>query len=257
MKQYKNCILLLVSIIVLVILFSIFIRNNNESSNNEDDEEYYENINQWDFLDKAVYINLDNRLDRKKQITKELSNKIPQNKVIRFSAIKHRFGHIGCTMSHIKVLEMAIKNNWKNILIIEDDAMFYKYDKGYNQLLKLITNDPNFDVITLGNVGADFDKKTGKLYKAQTTTAYIVNNHYYNTLLKNFKEGLMNLLETQYMEDQDERHEHENTYCIDQYWKRIQPIHNWYIVNPALMIQRPSKSTILNTEVDYQHLFNI
>ena len=41
------------------------------------------------------------------------------------------------------------------------------------------------------------------------------------------------------------------------YWKNLQKIHNWYIVNPVLMIQRPSKSDIENNYKDYTSLFNI
>jgi GR25 family glycosyltransferase involved in LPS biosynthesis len=210
----------------------------------------------WGFLEKAVYINLENRKDRKQEIENELVNKIPTDKIIRFNAIRDKIGHIGCSKSHINVLEIAIKNNWRNILIIEDDAMFHKYKNGYHILEKLIETHPNFDVITLGNVSAEFDKKTMKLYKGQTTTAYIVNQHYYQRLLKNFKDGLTELSKAKDMNAQD-RFPYEQKYCLDQYWKNLQKIDNWYIVNPALMIQRPSNSSIQDEVVDYTLYFNL
>jgi len=215
----------------------------------------YDNID-WGFLEKAVYINLENRKDRKQEIEKELFHKIPTDKIIRLEAIRNKVGHIGCSQSHIKVIEMAIENNWKNILVLEDDAMFHKYKSGYKTLEKLIETNPNFDVITLGNVSSEFDKKTMKLYKGQTTTAYIVNQHYYKKLLKNFKEGLDGLLKAKDLSSQ-ERLPYEQKYCLDQYWKNLQKIDNWYIVNPALMIQRVSNSSIQDGVVDYTSYFNL
>lgn len=211
--------------------------------------------NSWSFVDKVVYINLEDRKDRRKEIENELSI-MPKDKVIRFNAIRDSIGHIGCSKSHIQILEMAINNRWNNVLIIEDDAMFYKYKNGYKKLEQLISNHPNFDVITLGNIRAIFDKDTGKLYEAQTTTAYIVNSHYYNILLKNFKEGLSELLKIRHL-NASERLPYENKFCVDQHWKLLQKRDNWYIVNPALMIQRPSKSSIVGAKVDYTSYFNI
>ena len=47
------------------------------------------------------------------------------------------------------------------------------------------------------------------------------------------------------------------SYIIDQYWQRLQQKDNWFIVNPALIIQRPSTSSISNTFVDYRQNFNL
>ena len=213
----------------------------------------YHNI---DFIDHIVYINLEDRIDRRRQIENELSI-FPPNKIIRFNAIRDSPGHIGCSKSHIEVLKMAIREGWKNVLIVEDDAMWNNFDKGIHQLKKLITDHPDYDVITLGNIDAEFDKSTGRLWKAQTCTAYLVNKPYYTTLLKNFEEGLNGLLKTKKINNSQERFLYEQQYCIDQYWKRIQPTGHWYIVNPALMIQRPSKSSIEGYDVDYTNYFNL
>ena len=214
----------------------------------------------WSFLDKVVFINLESRPDRLFDIQNELYV-IPREKVLRFNGILDSPGHIGCSKSHIASLEIAIANNWKNVLIVEDDAMWNKYDKGYNRLLYLIKKNPHFDVITLGNTEVKFDKNTGKLFSGVTCTAYLVNQHYYQTLLKNFKEGLDQLLITKTIEDKKDRLPYEKKYCIDQYWKHLQAKDNWFIVNPALMIQRPGKSSIIDAnhgeDVDYTSLFNL
>src|SRR3989304_707756 len=39
----------------------------------------------------------------------------------RFSAIKHEYGGLGCTLSHIALLEMARDNRLEYIVILEDD----------------------------------------------------------------------------------------------------------------------------------------
>lgn len=216
---------------------------------------------EWDFLDKLVFINLDSRPDRLKQIEDELLPIIPNEKVIRFKAIQDSPGHIGCSKSHIKCLEMAMKEGWKNVLIVEDDSMWNHYKKGYSKLLDLMIKNPYFDVITLGNTEANFDKDTGRLYSGVTCTSYLVNNHYFHKLHQNFTEGLSNLLITKSIKDSKDRLPYEKKYCIDQYWKHLQEKDNWFIVNPALMIQRPGKSSIVDAnhdeDVDYTSLFNL
>lgn len=197
----------------------------------------------WDFIDKILYINLEDRKDRRKEIEEELKF-IPKNKIMRFNAIKNNIGHIGCSMSHLACLDIAIKNDWNNIMILEDDASFSNYKDGIKILKELLNND--WDVITLGNVGVNYDKDTYKLNSAQTTTGYIVNNHYFKVLRKNFKDGLKKLEET---------FDYPN-YCIDQYWKILQKKDNWYIVVPSLVIQRSGFSSICNQHVDYTGYFN-
>lgn len=245
--------ILIILIIIFAILFipfllALFKKRRSRRCRSSYDE--------WQFLDKVVYINLADRTDRREMIENELFSHIPREKVIRLNAIRDTPGHVGCSQSHIKALEMAIQEGWRNVLIVEDDAMFNKYEKGYPCIERLIHEHPDFDVISLGNTASQFDRATNRLYSGQTTTAYLVNQHYYPRLLANYKEGLSKLWVTKTMTDPIERHHIENQYCVDQYWKRLQKVDQWYLVNPALMIQRPDKSSILQTEVDYTSYFN-
>lgn len=194
-------------------------------------------------IQKIVYINLDNRTDRMKQMKFELIS-FPSEKVQRFSAIKHHQGAVGCTLSHIAVLEMAIKEGWGNVLILEDDIQWSNYELGslrFESLLK----EP-FDVIVLGSVSTSYNGSSFKLNHCQTTTAYLVNKHYYSTLLQNFKEGL----------DQLQKTNNKPLYAIDMYWQRLQQRDNWFVVIPSLFIQRPSYSDIEQKDVNYTHLFH-
>ena len=197
--------------------------------------------NTWDFVDKVVYINLEKRPDRNEDMKKMTS--IFADKVTRFLAIEDKPGFIGCTKSHIAVLEMAIENNWKNVLILEDDAIWNKYEQGYNNLQKLINND--YDVIVLG--GTFVNRINNTLISCKTTVGYIVNSKYYKTLLSNFKEGLKKLEET---------HDRE-LYAIDTYWNTLQRRDNWLILTPCLVYQKPNYSDICNEFQDYTQYFQL
>jgi glycosyl transferase family 25 len=197
----------------------------------------------FEFIEKVVYINLIHRTDRKSQIESELQKYFPVEKIQRFNAIKHSHGALGCSMSHIAVLEMAIVNNWKNCLILEDDAVWSNFSTSYPILEKLVNN--SFDVITLGIAHARYTPEF-KLLSGQTATAYLIEQNYYKTLLGNFKEGLEQFLKTG----------NYPTYALDQYWKKLQAKDNWYCVIPSLIIQKPSFSDIERKHTDYIKYFS-
>jgi glycosyl transferase family 25 len=196
----------------------------------------------FEFIEKVVYINLEHRTDRRQEIESELSI-FPSEKIQRFNAIKENFGALGCTKSHIAVLEMAILEGWSNYLVIEDHGMWSNFDKSY-PILESLSKNP-YDVIVLGAVVPVYDKLTYKLQKSQTTTSFLVNKHYYKTLLQNFKDGEHGLTLTR----------SPPMYALDMYWQRIQARDNWYLVAPSLVVQRPSYSDIEKKHVDYVKQF--
>jgi glycosyl transferase family 25 len=59
----------------------------------------------------AFYINLDHRTDRKEHVTNQLAT-LSLTTCERFNAIKMENGAVGCSMSHLKILDDAVKNNW-------------------------------------------------------------------------------------------------------------------------------------------------
>jgi glycosyl transferase family 25 len=66
-------------------------------------------------------------------------------------------GLIGCAISHMKIYEDALKNNYKNILVLEDDVYFT--DDLYEVLDKAMSELPeDYDILYLGCVGL-CDKK--------------------------------------------------------------------------------------------------
>ena len=195
-----------------------------------------------DQIEHVVYINLDERPDRRALIERELAI-FPPAKVQRFKAIKNAQGAIGCTFSHIRVLQMAIDQGWSNYLVVEDDFMWKNVEASTPTLARLLAQP--YDVILLGGTAIEYYPDTLRLHTGQTTTAYIVGSRYYATLMANFKEGLAGLLRTGAR----------NLFAIDMYWKRLQPGDQWFVVVPGLCTQRPDRSDIEERMVDYTRFF--
>ena len=197
----------------------------------------------WDFVDHVVYINLYRRSDRREHMEKMTSSF--GEKVVRFSAIEDSPGYIGCTKSHIGALKLAISNNWKNVLILEDDAVWNDFDNGYERLEKLTSN--MYDTILLGGTFLEYDANY-RMTNGVSGVAYLVNNHYFQTLLNNLEEGLALFQKDIYNKE---------IYSLDRWWNQLQRRDNWYIVSPCLVYQLPSYSDIDNTMADSRCLYEM
>lgn len=157
-----------------------------------------------DFIDKIIYINLDNRIDRKQEIEILFKKyEIPKEKIIRLSAIKHDKGNIGCYKSHINALEFAINNKFDNVLILEDDFEFNytkeELDIIFNYFFNLFLNKWQLFQLAWGNSKRIVKVKDTNFYKCikgGCTAGYLVNNIFYSKLLNNYKNGIIKLEET-------------------------------------------------------------
>lgn len=206
----------------------------------------------YDLIDKIVYINLDNRTYRNSQIISEFKRlEIPENKILRVSAIPNKIcGHLGCSASHIKVIELAIENDWKNYLVLEDDFKFIDDIELVDKIFIYFFNnfdDKYWDVLNLSRGYYKNIKDIGipyiqKVYDVSTTSGFLVNNKIYNELLNNFVEGL-----SIFKQDITQ----EEKYAIDRYWNKLLFNKNWFITNPSLGYQRDSYSDISNISVSY------
>lgn len=123
-----------------------------------------------DYIEQVIYINLDSRSDRRMSVEKQLEDVFFEDKIQRFSAIQHKFGCIGCSKSHKAVLAMAMQNNWKNYLVVEDDFVWTNFKEGLSNFKKLVTAQPNFDVICFASAHSILTE-TQRLLSGQTTTA--------------------------------------------------------------------------------------
>jgi glycosyl transferase family 25 len=198
-------------------------------------------------IEHAFYINLDKRPDRKQHVETQLG--MLGINAERFSAIQMDNGAIGCSMSHIKLLEMARDNEWDHILIVEDDILFTEPDIFKNQLNLFFNTVPEFDVLLLGGNNMSTYKKVNpscvQIKNCQTTTGYLVKCHYYDTLITNFREGLAKLLREPF---------NHSLYAIDKYWFELQERDRWYLIVPLTVTQREDYSNIEKKRINYTSL---
>lgn len=195
-------------------------------------------------IEHIFYINLDKRIDRKEHVLRELDKVAFTHDAKRFPAVEMENGAIGCSMSHLKCLQLAKEQRWSHVMILEDDIEFTDPSLCMNQLdlfLKRNTmgNPLGWDVLLIaGNNMIPYvavDDTCVQVYNCQTTTGYIVQAHYYDTLIQNIKEGMQLLLRNPTQA---------SLYAIDKYWLRLQKRDTWFLLVPLTVVQREDYSDI-------------
>jgi len=185
----------------------------------------------------TMYINLLSRTDRKDHVESELK-KLNINNPTRFNAIKMANGALGCSMSHLKCVELAKKNNYDYVFICEDDITFLNPTLFTMQLQMFLSKHKTWDVILVaGNNMVPFeavDNTCIKVFNCQTTTGYIVKREYYDKLMENYKEGIQKQIKEPNVPE----------YKIDKYWFKLQKEDNWFLIIPLSIIQREDYSDI-------------
>jgi glycosyl transferase family 25 len=199
-------------------------------------------------LKNTIFINLETRPDRLAHATAELAKIGVVGE--RFNAIRTKSGAVGCTLSHIKCLEIAKERGYDHVFICEDDITFNNPALLLANLAKFADNEEiMWDMCLVGaNNVPPFQPITDyciRVFYAQTTTGYIVKNHYYDTLIENFKQSAQKLI-------QKPGSVKEN--AIDIYWKRLQKQDYWYMIIPATVTQYANHSDIENRVTDYDRL---
>ena len=192
----------------------------------------------------AFYINLLSRPDRKQHVENQVKT-IGIN-AERFNAIKLVNGAIGCSLSHLKIIEMAKLNDWEHVLIIEDDILFTKPKIFIEQFNKFLSKHDDFDVVLIaGNNLPPYnviDDSCVQVTHCQTTTGYLVKKHYYDKLILNYKEGILNLIKNP---------NNHRFFAIDKYWFNLQAIDKWYLITPLTVTQREDYSDIEKKPTNY------
>lgn len=205
-------------------------------------------------IDIIYYINLDHRTDRKDQFLIEMKKlQIPDDKIVRISAIHlPERGDLGCSMSHIKTMELFTQSSHKNCIIFEDDFEFTRDPTEITSTLQsFFDNKIEYDVCMLSSNEIQLEDTSHaflkKVISTQTASGYMVNRSFADTLLMNFREGAMRLRQGY---DIGNPNGQEN--CVDQYWKRLQPSNRWYMFYPKFGKQRKSHSDIQGGMIDSQ-----
>jgi GR25 family glycosyltransferase involved in LPS biosynthesis len=238
-------------------------------------------------LDAIIYINLENRGDRKDLLLKELESLgVNISKLHKVSGVFiPKNGHKGCVQSHILALQMIKLNKWKRVLILEDDAQLTIPPSLFNPLIEqsleiLDSSQSGWNVLMLATANKILDNTTRpqsisleytpettipgtndptttksttkpiteykleKIKSATTSSAYIVNGDYVDTILKLFELCNTNMNHGKLSSN---NYEH---WALDQRWAEIQDRDRWFALTPDPITQREIWSTTM-TESHY------
>lgn len=196
-------------------------------------------------LDKIIIINLDERTDRWFFCKNQIKN-YGLNNVQRFSAVKNNEGFIGCMLSHIKALELLLKENEdsnfdKTYLILEDDFFFSDSRENIEHNLKPLFYEYQdiWDVFLLSRTYEQYDKirvnNYYKLKKSNSTCGYIMKSYMVPIILENFKNNLL-----------------VNRLPIDVSWYPLFIRYNFFTTKVPIIKQLNSLSAIENKTFTYQ-----
>lgn len=211
-------------------------------------------VSWYDFVDVIYYINLDHREDRKQSILDELKKTgVPDTKIVRISGeYKPGQGDWGCSLSHVKAMQQFVESSHQNCVIFEDDFVFTQSPGEINTVYQdFFQAGIAYDVCMLSSneIRTEPTQYTfiNKVLDAQTASGYMVNKAYAPTLYANFQEGAQKIGESYQRGKGDDI---QGPFCVDQYWKRLQPSGNWYVFTPKLGKQSVSFSDIQGGVVD-------
>jgi glycosyl transferase family 25 len=188
-------------------------------------------------ISRIFYINLAHRTDRKEQIENEL-NRMGLTNYERFDAVKiDWFGAIGCSYSHLNILNIAKERNYENILILEDDFEFVvSKEELEDNLRNFFDLKLDYEVCMLSYnlfAGINLDNPYVNIaLDAQTTAGYIIHKSMYNELISLLNWSIQHLHNTR-------KHW---IYAIDIIWKVFQKSKKWYYFKKILGKQSDSIS---------------
>ena len=202
-----------------------------------------------DFFDKTYCINLDRRFDRWEECLIEFKKYDIEN-VVRWSAIDgnninklgscEKSSQTALILTNIDIIEDSIKNNLKNVLIMEDDIKFSDEVYNISEYFKYLPED--WDMVYFGgnhnsHMGVNppliINEKVCKLHNTFTTHCVGINGKSFNTIINKLKE-FNNPLDVIYTDLQRSL----NVYCF----------------YPLIATQRISYSDIESRVVNYDWL---
>ena len=192
-------------------------------------------------IEKIIYINMDERTDRKSSILHEFERVgFPKDKIVRFPASSyHGCPNSGCLLSHANVLEMAYNMDLQNILILEDDFVFIDdVTKIHADIKAFFKLKLDWDVVMLTTCAAVVSESTNSLISRISSSGngagYLVNRPMMLELSTLFKANVENLFSTK----------QHWVYQNDILWKSIMPTSQWYMFNHYLGYQQEGYSDL-------------
>ena len=194
---------------------------------------------QWhEYVDVIYYINSNDQVERKTEFLEEMRKMgVPDEKLFRIPAVKKTGKEEwGRSLSHMVTMEYFLDTVHTNCIVFEDGFRFTQDLKTVNEMFaEVFLNKPNYDIVMLSADEVDVKptkyKYLNKVFDAGDSSGYLVNKYYAQPLLQNYQDGAKTI-EKSY--DAGKSNELQGPFCIDQYWKRMQPQSNWFTFSPKL-----------------------
>ena len=204
-----------------------------------------------DKIDIVYYINLDHRTDRNEEFLEWITESgFPMDKLARVQAVHvPLMPHAGCSMSHIKTLEIFLESDLPTCLIFEDDYIPLNVGAFWKNFDKLFASEKEFDIVLCSYNELKSEETDApflrKVLCSLTASGYLITRDFAKTLLEHWKEGL-NLFTEEFSAGRNPFQ-----YMLDTYWQKLMPSHNWLTFYPRLGIQRPSYSDLQGENTNY------
>ena len=211
------------------------------------------------FFDKIYCINLDKRVDRWQDITKQFEfnwideyERIPGIEGNAYNLKPNKYPHpirgfngvSGGTMAHLNVYLKAYNEKCESFLVVEDDCVFHEHlNKIWSNCIDQLPED--WDLLYLGGM---YDPTKGSIKPVSDNLlkcSGIMSTHCYavrNTILLKLMSTF--LKDYPYLTD-----------SADGFLCQIQKECNTYMVSPPLAWQRAGYSDIQNAWRDYESIF--
>lgn len=173
----------------------------------------------------VFYINLTKRVDRKEHFLSEYAKSgLSPDILTRIEGHDLPNGHLGCSLSHIDALTMALEKGPGWFCIFEDDFVFRRPEMFLTDVDFALASIPNLDVLMLSQGCSQYstfaactDPRYKRILSTYSSSGYVVNSAYLPVLLANFREGAA-------LQKKDPKTKHH----LDMYVKPLQSRDSWY-----------------------------
>lgn len=174
-------------------------------------------------------------------------------------AIEDRnFGGLGCAKSHLLAMTKFItETDHEFCCIFEDDFHFRDSKEFSEQLISRALEDfKSCNVFLLGGTfvtpiptNSKYQQhQINKVFEASSASGYLIQRKYIHKLMTLFVESILGM---EAFRSATPRNVIYDRFAIDQTWKRLQRVDDWYCSSPMLGEQIASYSDIEQKNVDY------
>jgi hypothetical protein len=202
----------------------------------------------WDPIDRIFVINLDSAIDRWVDTLSQCRKMgIPLTKVERFPALTTTLStdprtraYIGCSMSHCRVLDLALERNYQHTLVLEDDFTFNdSIERTKECLRQFFSRKYDYDICLLATskyytIKPHDDLVSQSFQYCTTASGYIYSRPGALKLKPVWQEGLMKLQQT-----------NDYNYTCDVCWSSLQKDGKFFTFNWKIGYQKPAYSSAM------------